>query len=86
MWIVDDTTRSLLVDIVVLPMGLWVVRGTDATRGALAGGLGTSVGSVPRVRGGGPQPLPSADHSEARGDWVGGSVRPSRHGSSGSVR
>ncbi len=68
MWIVDDTTHPLLVDNVVLPMGLWAGRGTDATRGAPVGRLGISVVPIPRVGGRGPQPLPSANHSEVGGD------------------
>ena len=82
MWIVDDTVPRLLVDHVVLPMGLWAERGSDATRTARVDSLGTSAAMVPSVRGGGPQPLPLANHNSVGGDELAERVRPSRHGSS----
>jgi hypothetical protein len=85
-WIVDEVVPPLLVDIFVLPMALWVGRGPDATRAARTERLGTSATTVPSARGGGPQPLPSANHNSLGAGGLAGEVRPNRHGSSGSAR
>jgi hypothetical protein len=81
-WIVDDTTQDLLADIFVVPMALWGLREPDATRDAGDEDLGTTATTVPRVGGGGPQALRSANHNTAGDGGAGGRVRPSRHGSS----